>query len=142
MLSRAGRRTLVQSVLNAIPVYIMQTSLLPKSVCNQLDRISRNYLWGASKVYAYNHLVHCERVSLPKRFGGLCIRLARNTNLALLAWAIDNNSTSFPHMLLRNKYLQGRDFGSASSNSLASLTWKSILKSRSVFEKGYKMVNW
>lgn len=44
VLSRAGRRTLVQSVLNAIPVYTMQTAFLPASICSQLDRLARNFL--------------------------------------------------------------------------------------------------
>lgn len=65
VLSRAGRRTLVQSVINAIPVYTMQTAMLPSSICDQLDRLARNSLWGGSEAYSNNHLVHWESISLP-----------------------------------------------------------------------------
>lgn len=40
-LSLAGRITLQQSVLSAIPSYTMQTMRMPLSVCEELDRQSR-----------------------------------------------------------------------------------------------------
>lgn len=45
----AGRTTLIQSVTPAIPTYSMQTMVIPKQVCNDIDRINRNFLWGDEK---------------------------------------------------------------------------------------------
>ena len=46
-LSLAGRCTLAQSVLASIPSYPMQTMKIPMSICERIDRICRNFIWGA-----------------------------------------------------------------------------------------------
>lgn len=42
----AGRSTLIRHVSSTIPCYTMQTMHLPSSVCERLDRMNRNFLWG------------------------------------------------------------------------------------------------
>lgn len=131
ILSRAGRRVLVQSVLNAIPIYTMQTTYLPASTCDQLDKLARNFLWGGSADSNHNHLVHWERICLPRQFGGLGIRRAREANLALLAkmgWALESNKTSMACEVLRRKYLDNTPLQEAPSRPNFSHTWRGILK--------------
>lgn len=48
-LSLAGRVTLAKSVISAIPSYCMQTMLLPKGVCDVLDKLQRGFLWGKER---------------------------------------------------------------------------------------------
>nr|KYP57513.1 Retrovirus-related Pol polyprotein LINE-1 [Cajanus cajan] len=43
-LSFAGRLTLCKSVLSAIPSYTMQSVFLPRSVCDEVDRLCSNFL--------------------------------------------------------------------------------------------------
>lgn len=142
VLSRAGRRSLVQSVINAIPVYTMQTTLLPATVFDQLDRLlARNFVWGGSETYAHNHLVHWERVSLPRRYGGLGIRKAREANIALLSklgWAIESNKDSMTCSVLRHKYLAEQSLHEVVPRQGTSSTWKGILKCRALLRKGQK----
>ncbi|XP_052290912.1 uncharacterized protein LOC112498105 [Citrus sinensis] len=45
-LSLAGRITLAQSVLQAIPIYIMQTISLPSVVRGRIDRACRKFIWS------------------------------------------------------------------------------------------------
>lgn len=45
-LSMAGRITLIQSVLSALPVYLMQSTFLPESTVTGLDKLMRQFLWG------------------------------------------------------------------------------------------------
>ena len=45
-LSLAGRITLIKSTIIAIPAYVMQSMRLPRSVCDDLDRRIRRFLWG------------------------------------------------------------------------------------------------
>lgn len=45
-LSLAGQITLTKYVLNTIPVYYMQTNLLPNKTCEEIDKISRHFIWG------------------------------------------------------------------------------------------------
>lgn len=45
-LSLAGRVTLAKSVIQALPIYVMQSCLLPKGVCDDLDKICCSFVWG------------------------------------------------------------------------------------------------
>lgn len=73
-LSLAGRITYVKSVKNAIPVYTMQTILLPKAICTKLDQIMRDVLWGGTSNMTAPHLVNWTTVCTPKDLGGLGIK--------------------------------------------------------------------
>ena len=57
MLSMAGRVILSQSVISAIPSYVMQGCVLPARVLNHLDRTNRDFLWGASESGKKMHMV-------------------------------------------------------------------------------------
>ncbi|CAL8098742.1 unnamed protein product [Prunus armeniaca] len=39
-----GRATLIQAVTSVIPVFAMQTAKLPMSICDELDKLNRNFL--------------------------------------------------------------------------------------------------
>lgn len=45
-LSFAGRATLAQAMIAAMPTYCMQTVLLPKSTCEKLEKMNRDFIWG------------------------------------------------------------------------------------------------
>ncbi|XP_061369208.1 uncharacterized protein LOC133312081 [Gastrolobium bilobum] len=46
-LSLAGRNVLAQSVLSALPMYDMQTNLLPLGICDSMEKITRGFLWNS-----------------------------------------------------------------------------------------------
>lgn len=56
-LTLAGRTTLIKSTLCSIPIHIMQIFKLPESILQQLDKLSRNFLWGSSDHKREIHLV-------------------------------------------------------------------------------------
>ena len=45
-LSMVGRVTLIKSSTASIPLYAMQTTLLPQKVSRNLDKINCQFLWG------------------------------------------------------------------------------------------------
>ncbi|MCH87824.1 ribonuclease H, partial [Trifolium medium] len=47
-LTFAARITLTRSVLAALPTYVMQTTLLPQGVCNKIEKLMRNFIWGST----------------------------------------------------------------------------------------------
>ncbi|KAM7264682.1 hypothetical protein ACFE04_002365 [Oxalis oulophora] len=47
-LSLAGRHVLAQSSLISIPIYSMQTSIIPISTYNDMEKIVRRFLWSGS----------------------------------------------------------------------------------------------
>jgi hypothetical protein len=81
----AGRHTLIQSVTAALPIYTMQSVKLPMSVCDSLDRLNRNFLWGHNEEKKKIHLVKWEQICKPKICGGLGLKRTALINHALLA---------------------------------------------------------
>lgn len=83
-LTLAGRTTLFKSVLNSIPVYTMQTNLLPSKIIHQLKRLQRNFLLGSSAQKRKIHLINWDIITSPKSKGGLGIQKLVPKNLAML----------------------------------------------------------
>lgn len=73
-LSFAGRLTLTKSVIQAMPTYVMQSSLLPKFVCDEVDKRCRRFLWGDANGEKHIHTVGWNKVCKPKKWGGLGLR--------------------------------------------------------------------
>ena len=48
----AGRATPVQSTISTIPSYAMQSARLPRSLCDEIDRKARRFLWRALSIIA------------------------------------------------------------------------------------------
>ncbi|WMV40381.1 hypothetical protein MTR67_033766 [Solanum verrucosum] len=67
-----GRSTLINSVLDNIPTYIMSMLPIPSKV--QIDKIRSSFLWRGSYEGHKFHLVKWENVIMPKQHGGLGIR--------------------------------------------------------------------
>jgi len=86
LLNKAGRLILAKSVLNVIPTYYMQISWLPQSICNQLNKMTRKFIWKGI-VSKGVHLVGWDKITCPKSFGGLVSEwLALLTLLSLESW--------------------------------------------------------
>ncbi|XVE72950.1 hypothetical protein DITRI_Ditri11bG0078600 [Diplodiscus trichospermus] len=77
-LTFAGRITLVKSVLNTIPFFVMQTLKMPVALCQEIDKICRCFIWGHDGDTRKVHLVSWDTLCRPKEFGGLGIRQMRN----------------------------------------------------------------
>jgi len=72
----------------------MQINWLPQSVCDNIDQVTRNFIWRDSNNKGI-HLVGWEKIIKPKDSGSLGIRAARITNTSLLGklvWDIMHSS--------------------------------------------------
>ncbi|CAL1381633.1 unnamed protein product [Linum trigynum] len=131
-LSLAGRVTLAVSVLNALPNYVMQTAVLPISVCDTIDRKVRAFVWGAEEGRGKAHLVKWETICKPKEEGGLGLRSARALNLAYLmklGWAFLNKSDDLWIRVMQGKYFKLNDNGDmVMKKSNFSRLWKGIVE--------------
>lgn len=54
-------------------------------ICDKLNKINRDFLWGSTSEKRKMHLVGCNKIVKPKEEGGLGIQEARAKNIALLA---------------------------------------------------------
>ena len=85
ILSRAGRLTLIKSVLNSLPVYFMSMFKMPKAIALKIVKIQRSFFWGGS----IGEKMGCPRIKwsdieLPKDLGGLGVGNILHKNLILL----------------------------------------------------------
>ncbi|CAN1181076.1 Putative ribonuclease H protein At1g65750 [Linum perenne] len=108
-LSLAGRVTLASSVLNAIPSFAMQTSMLPNHICEQIDKRIRSFVWGSTQGQRKCHLVNWENICKPKEMGGLGLRSAKSLNQAFIlkiAWGILKRPNELWADVLLTKYMK------------------------------------
>ncbi len=85
LLSRAGRLTLLNSVLSSIPAFFFSAFRIPTCVLNAMDKIRRGFFWrGKVLTNGFHCLVNWEHVCRPKDLGGLGIRKLKEMNSSLL----------------------------------------------------------
>jgi hypothetical protein len=137
-LNKPGRVTLAKSVLNSIPTYYMQISWLPSSICSKIDQTTRNFIWKGHTNKGI-HLVKWQTITQAKKDGGLGVRLARETNTAMLGklvWDIQKNTNKPWVQMIKDKYLGNKIFFST-PRSYGSPIWNSISKAKKVLLEGY-----
>ena len=57
-LSLAGRITLTQSVLQALPIYSMQTTRLPTAIITKIEQHCRRFIWSGNSEVKKLHLIN------------------------------------------------------------------------------------
>lgn len=129
-LSFAGRVTLTKSVLQALPSYVMQSSIIPKGVCDDIDKIFRGFVWGEENGQRRLHLLSWDKIWLPKKEGGLRLRTMRDLNTTFMLKACWNLCTPIDHLwksAVRDKYGVGHDgFPKFDSRKTVSNFWAGI----------------
>ena len=84
-LSLAGRITLAKATLSAIPLYTMQSSMLPISCCNKIKKLIRDFIWGSEPSSCNVSLVNWEIMTSPISHEGCGIPQLHTQNCALIA---------------------------------------------------------
>ena len=144
LLSFAGRLVFTQTITSTIPNYAMQCCALPAKVLSNVDRLSRNFLWGSSENKNKLHLVGWSKITEPKKEGGLGIQAAKAKNIALLA-KLNRRLALEPNSLwakvLTQKYCTPRRISNPHIPfRTCSVTWSAIRKGEPVFKKGSKWI--
>lgn len=75
---------MVKSILNAIPIYPMQCSILPKILCTKMEKICRDFIWHGCDSDQKVHLINWKTIQEGKGEGGLGIQSLVNMNKALV----------------------------------------------------------
>ena len=120
-LSFVGRTVLINSIMAVIPNHIMQGVALPNHLCEKLDKVNRDFLWGSSMEKRKLHLVVWNKVIRPKAEGGLGMQAARAKNIALLAklnWRLYQDKDSIWAKVLLGKYCSQHRKNSIDPNTL------------------------
>ncbi|KAH9670623.1 putative ribonuclease H protein [Citrus sinensis] len=107
LLSLAGRITLTQTVLQAIPVYAMQTTSLPTGINMKIDKACRKFIWSGNSNQQRMSMVSWDTLCKPKAYGGLGLKDLNVMNKALLmklSWGIISAKDSLWVQVLCTKY--------------------------------------
>ncbi|KAE8695670.1 hypothetical protein F3Y22_tig00110694pilonHSYRG00213 [Hibiscus syriacus] len=70
-LSLAGRITLAKTVLQVIPVYVLQSTWIPKGDCDDMEKVIRSFVWGSSDEKRNISLINWPTMQTPTEEGGL-----------------------------------------------------------------------
>lgn len=126
----AGRLTLAKSVIQAMPSYIMQSSIVPKTVCDEVDRLCRDFVWGDSQDHRNIHLINWQRVCSPTAEGGLELGSMREMNKGFLLKAARRFCSDQPCLwveVMRSKYgCHESGFPCVNHNRSGSNLWRGL----------------
>jgi hypothetical protein len=131
--SRGGRIVLLNSVLNAIPIFYLSFLKIPVQVWKQVRRIQREFLWGGRRGRKRISWIKWDVICLPKKKGGLGVRDIRVVNISLLAkwrWKLLVDDQAVWKEVVKSKY--GNDvcgkteIGDEHRPWFSSLWWRDI----------------
>jgi hypothetical protein len=131
-LSLAGRCTLARSVIQAIPVYPMMTTSIPKSFLKEIEKAQRAFVWGDTEDKRKAHMISWEIMTQSKKNGGMGLRKLQCMNeacLMKLGWSLMTGEKSLWGDVLVGKYgREGWGQGKISVTTNDSSLWKAIAK--------------
>ncbi|XP_061361919.1 uncharacterized protein LOC133305695, partial [Gastrolobium bilobum] len=143
-LSLAGHSVLAKSVLEALPAYSMQSASLPVGVCNEVEKLTRSFIWGSSQAKRKTHLVSGKRICKAKKDGGLGFRDQKQVNKAFsmkLGFEVLTNKEDLWIKVLRSKYKVEEVFSLVlQKNNVISNTWKCIQKAWDLMLEGTRTI--
>lgn len=103
--------TLATFTLSTMAMYSMQTTKIPRAICDNVDKKFWQFIWGGSDEHRKVHLISWEMLQNPKDEGGIGITSAKQENSAFLTkreWIILSETNSLWARVLRSKYCKGR----------------------------------
>lgn len=62
--------TLAQLVLLSISSYLVESLMVPKGVCDEIEGLVRHFIWGSSGGSRKTTLVSWDAICQPRSFGG------------------------------------------------------------------------
>jgi len=149
-LSCASRIVLVKSVLEAIHVYWMSLSWIPKGILEATRKLTFKFLWSGKKESHVTPWVHWEKIVVPKALRGWGLKnifLFSKDLEAKGGWHLLNSSSLWTKVVVK-KYIKSIlvetcIISSQKSLKGASVIWKAIINAFPVIESGlaWKMGN-
>ena len=139
LLSQAGRKVLIKSVIQAIPTYAMSCFKLPTTLCHEIEILVWKFWWRQRGDRRKVHWVRWEDLCKHKDQGGMEFKdLARfnEAMLAKLSWWLLHDDNSLFFRVFKAKIFPNGTILDAKEFASASYTWRSILHGRDVILKG------
>jgi ribonuclease HI len=138
-LSRAGKEVLIKAVAQAILNYIMGCYKLPENCCQEIESMLAKFWWGSKEGKRKIHWMSWERLSKPKKNGGMGFRGFSNFNKALLGkhyWRLLMGEDSLMGRVFKSRYYPRTSFIEAKVGYQPSYAWRSIQSAKDVINLG------
>ena len=119
----------------------MSVFKLPKSLCEDLTSMIRNFWWGQRIDKRKIAWMSWEKLCAPKSCGGMGFKKLKEFNLALLAkqgWRLQQGYDSLVYKLLKAKYFPTIEFSQAILGTNPSFTWRSIMVAQPLIKYGLR----
>ena len=132
ILSRAGRLTLIKSVLNSLPVYFMSMFKMPKAISLKIVKLQRMFFWGKSSATQMScPMVKWSDIELPRQLGGLGVGNIMYKNLILVFkwwWRFSESDNSLWKRILQSVHdISGIKASMETFNKVRGGTWSALL---------------
>ncbi|KAL0285522.1 UNVERIFIED_CONTAM: putative mitochondrial protein [Sesamum angustifolium] len=137
-LSQAGKATMIQLVLQAIPTFAMSVFKLSDSLIAEIQGMLSNFFWHNNEKRKI-HWINWSRLCYRKCDGGLGFRSLKAFNLAMLAkqlWRLLTKPQCLLSQVLKAGYYPFSSPLEAKVGYRPYLTWHSIISSKEIIAAG------
>uniref|UniRef100_A0A0V0IE94 Putative ovule protein n=1 Tax=Solanum chacoense TaxID=4108 RepID=A0A0V0IE94_SOLCH len=129
-LSRGGRLTMISSVLDALPTYMMSVFPAPAGVIDRIEVLRRTFFWQGNEDKRKYHLVKWEEMNISKKIGGVGIRNMKFQNQSLMMkwlWKFASAENSLWKEVIAAKYgMRDKWMTTKVTSPYGSSVWRSI----------------
>ncbi|GJZ82479.1 hypothetical protein Tco_0647652 [Tanacetum coccineum] len=136
-LSIGGRLTLVNSVLDSIPIYFLSIFKAPTKIINLLESLRRRFFWGFKEDQHGISWDKWDYILASPKFGGLGVGSLLAKNLALLGkwkWRFLTEKDALWRKVVSCFYGSNGGLASSSSSPCRYGVWSDIVKTISKIE--------
>lgn len=127
-----------------IPSYTMSCFLIPKTLCQEIERLMNAYWWKSSSSNSKGiRWLAWEKMSMSKKRGGLGFRDLHGFNLALLGkqcWNLIHKPQALVSKVLKARYYPDCHLLDAKRKGGSSYTWSGIWEAKEEIKKGLRWV--
>lgn len=139
-LSMAGREVLIKSVVQATLSYYMSMYLIPPSLGDEIQRMMNSFFWGSSQRNNRGiNWLDWDKLTIPKKFGGMGFRNIYAFNLAMLAkqaWKFIDCPDALVSRIFKARYYPNCDFLDAKLGPNPSYCWRSLWLTQNLLKEG------
>jgi hypothetical protein len=121
-----------------MPTYAMSMYLLPSSVIERMDKARKRFFWQGGGTKRKYHLVKWEKITKPKKEGGLGVKDLRRMNISLLCrwwWKLENEEGIWQE-IVRHKYMKNKWIAQLSYKASNSPVWNDLIKIKHYYTSG------
>lgn len=140
LLSPAGKIVLLKSVIEAVALYRMSTTLIQKSILDKIQSKCIQFFWRRANRKAIC-FVKWERLTIPKAQGGLGLRNIYMLNQAMVLkniWKLVTSGDALWVQAMKAKYHPYTPFWFSNRTTNCTRLWSAMMQHREIMAANLK----